>query len=241
MQPHEDVFTESKLHTTASSQGNPAMSCESGGEWDTIDLTTSQVKNLDKLEEAATKAFQPESDEDVQYMGTLVSGSYEGIHSLTESIKEEFISPTDLEAYNKSAIGDKDKLVLVKEKIGNVYDVWNVYSKEHLEALLNGPHGSRYHQNIAHVEHLKASISHGQKEDVLSLDKLEDADRNADKVDADTDKKVAEVKEKEAAEATNAEEERRQKELEEARIAADLQEQEQEGHLDADAAIREDD
>ena len=59
-------------------------------------------------------------------MGTLVSGSYEGICSLTESIKEEFISPTDLEAYNKSAIGDKDKLVLVKEKIGNVYDVQNV-------------------------------------------------------------------------------------------------------------------
>ena len=51
---------------------------------------------------------------------------------------------------------------------------------------------------------------------------------------------MAEVKEKEAAEATNAENERRQKELEEARIAADLQE-EHEGHLDADAAIREDD
>ena len=49
------------------------------------------------------------------------------------------------------------------------------------------------------------------------------------------------MKEKEAAEATNAEEEWRQKELEEARIVADLQEQEQEGHLDADAAIREDD
>ena len=74
-----------------------------------------------------------------------------------------------------------------------------------------------------------------------SLDKLQDAERNADKVDADTDKKVAEVKEKEAAEATNAEDEWKQKELEEARIAADLQEQEQEGHLDAEAAIREDD
>ena len=129
----------------------------------------------------------------------------------------------------------------MKEKIGNVYDVRNMYSKEHLEALLNGPHGSRYRQNIAHVERLKARISHGQKEDVSSLDKLQDAERNADKVDADTDKKAAEVKEKEAAEATNAEDEWRQKELEEARIAADLQEQEHEGHLDADAAIREDD
>ena len=61
-----------------------------------------------------------------------------------------------------------------------------------------------------------------------------------DKVDADTDKKAAEVKEKEAADDRNVEEERRQKELEEARIAAELQEQEQ-AHLDADAAIREDD
>ena len=117
------MFTESKLHTTASSQGNPAMSCESGDEWDRIDLTMSQVKNLDKFEEAATKAFQPfikeepKSDEDVQYMGTLVSGMYEGICSLTESIKEEFISPIDLEAYNKSAIGDEDKLLLVKEEM----------------------------------------------------------------------------------------------------------------------------
>ena len=79
------MYTESKLHTTASSQGNPATSCESGGEWETINLTVSQVKNLDKLEEAAMKGFQPfikeepESDKDVQYMGTLVSGSYEGI------------------------------------------------------------------------------------------------------------------------------------------------------------------
>ena len=255
------MYTESKLHTTASSQENPAALYESGGEWDTIDLTTSQVKNLDKLEEATMKAFQAfikeelESDEDVQYMGTLVSGSYEGICSLAESIKEEFMSPSDLEAYSKSAIGDEEKLVLVKEKICNVYDVWNVYSKEHLEELLNGPHGSRYHQNIAHVERLKASISHGQKEDVSTLDKLEGAERNADKVDTNTDKKsgrgerrrtrrarkveeekrqnkleegrkVAEFQEKEAAEARNAEGERRQNELEEARTAAELQEKE---------------
>ena len=119
----------------------------------------------------------------------MVSGSYEGICSLAELIKEEFISPTDLEAYNKSAIGDEEKLVLVKEKIGNVCDVQNVYSKEHLEELSNGPHGSRYHRNIAHVEHLKVSISQGQKEDVLSLDKLEDSEGNAKKEDTDTDKK----------------------------------------------------
>ena len=147
----EDMNRESQLHTTASSQENPAALYESGDEWDTIDLTASQVKNLDKLEEATMKVVQPfikeepEPDESVQYMGTLVSGSYEGICSLAELIKEEFISPSDLEAYNKSAIGDEEKLVLVKEKIGNVYDVRNVYSKEHPEELLNGPHRSRYH------------------------------------------------------------------------------------------------
>ena len=64
---------------------------------------------------------EPESDKDVQFMGTLVSGLYEGIGSLAESIKEEFISPSDLEAYNKRAIGDEEKLVLMKEKIGNVF------------------------------------------------------------------------------------------------------------------------
>ena len=159
-------------------------------------------------------------------MGTLVSGSYEGICSLAELIKEEFISPTDLEAYNKSAIGDKDKLVLVKEKIGNVYDVQNVYSKEHLEALLNGPHGNRYHQNIAHVERLKANMSHGEKEDVSSLDKLQATERNTDKVDADSEKEVADIKEKEDAEARKVQEEKRQKELEEARIVAELLEKE---------------
>ena len=35
---------ESQLHTTASSQENSAVSYESGDEWDTIDLTASQVK-----------------------------------------------------------------------------------------------------------------------------------------------------------------------------------------------------
>ena len=75
---------ESQLHTTASSQENPAASYESGDEWDIIDLAASQVKNLDKLEEAVMKVVQPfikeepESDEDVQYMGTLVSGRMKG-------------------------------------------------------------------------------------------------------------------------------------------------------------------
>ena len=59
-----------------------------------------------------------------------------------------------------------------------------------------------------------------------SLDKLEDAERNVDKVDADSEKEVADVKEKEDAEARKVQEEKRQKELEEARIAAELLEKE---------------
>ena len=74
------------------------------------------------MEEAATKVVQPfikeelESDEDVQYMGALVSGSYEGICRLAESIKEEFILPSDMEAYNKSAIGDKREIGTCERK-----------------------------------------------------------------------------------------------------------------------------
>ena len=79
---------------------------------------------------------------------------------------------------------------------------------------------------------------------MLSSDKLEDADGNAKKEDADTNKNTAEVKEKEDAEARKAEEEKRQNELEEARKAAELKEKEEaekQAHLDVDEAIREDD
>ena len=140
----EDVNSESQLHTAVSLQEtgkklNPAALYKSGDEWDTIDVTDSQVKNLEKLEEAATSVVQPlvkeepQSEEDIQFIGEFVNGSYEGPHALVKLIKQEFISPSDLEPYNKSAIGDKDKLVLVQEKISNVYDVQKVYSKEQLE------------------------------------------------------------------------------------------------------------
>ena len=150
----EDMNSEIQLHTAASLQEterklNPAASYESGDKWETIDLTDSQVKNLEKLEAAAMSVVkplvkeEPQSDEDIQFMGELVSESYEGPHTLVKSIKKEFISPSDLEAYNKSAIGDKDKLVLVQEKISNMYDVWKVYSKEQLEELLKDVHSNR--------------------------------------------------------------------------------------------------
>ena len=103
------------------------------------------------MEEATTSVVQPlvkeepQSDEDIQFMGEFVSGSYEGPCTLVKSIKQEFISPTDLEAYNKNAIRDKDKVVFVQEKISNVCDVRKVYSKEQLEELLKGVHRNRYH------------------------------------------------------------------------------------------------
>ena len=117
----------------------------------------SQVKNLEKLEEATTSVVQPlvkeepQSDDDIQFMGEFVIGSYDGPHILAELIKQEFISTSELEAYNKNA-DDKNKLVLVQEKISNVYDVCKVYKKEQLEEFLKGVHGNRYRQNIAHVE-----------------------------------------------------------------------------------------
>ena len=123
----EDVISGSKLHTCASLQEtegklNTAVSYEeTDEEWEAIDLTDSQVKNLEKLEDDAISVVQPlvkeepQSNKDIQFIGEFVSGSYEGPCILAESIKQEFISASDLEAYNKNA-DDKNKLVLVQEK-----------------------------------------------------------------------------------------------------------------------------
>ena len=194
--------SESQLHTAASLQEtgknlNPAVSYESGDEWDTIELTDSQVKNLEKSEEAVMSVVQPmikeepQSDNDKQFIGEFISGSYEGPHILAQSIKQEFISPNDLEAYNKNAVGDKDKLVLVQEKISNVYDVQTVYGKEQFEELLKGVHRNRHRQNIAHVESLKENITQSLKEkDVSSCRTLEDAECNREKEDTDEARKA---------------------------------------------------
>ena len=238
----DDVNSESKLYTSASLQEtegklNPAVLFEeSDEEWDTIDLTDSQVKNLENLEEAAMSVVQPlvkeepQSNDDIQFMGEFVNGSYDGPRILAESIKQEFISASDLEAYNKN-VDDKNKLVLVQEKICNVCDVCKVYRKEQLEELLKGVHGNRYRRNIAHVESLKENIAQSLKEkDMSSCGTLEDTGCNREKQNADEARKVAEFKEKEDADARNAEEERHEKELEEARKVAELKEKE-----DADA------
>ena len=173
---------------------------------------------------------EPQSDNVIQFMGEFVSGSYDGPHIYAPLIKQEFISASDLEAYNKNA-DDKNKLVLVQEKISNVYDVQKVYGKEQLEELLKGVHRNRYRQNIAHVESLKENIAQSLKEkDVFSCGTLEDAECNQEKENTDEARKVAEFKEKEDADARKAEEERHEKELEEARKVAELKEKQ-----DADA------
>ena len=141
-------------------------------------------------------------------MGEFVSGSYEGPCILAESNKEEFISASDLEAYNKNA-DDKNKLVLVQEKISNVYDVRKVYRKEELEELLKGVHWNRYRQNIARVESFKENIAQSlKKKDMSSCRTLEDAECNQEKEVTDEVQKGAELKEKIDADARKADKER---------------------------------
>ena len=66
-------------------------------------------KNLEILEDATTSVVQPlikeepQSNEDIQFMGEFISGSYEGPCNLAESIKQEFITASDSEEYNKNA------------------------------------------------------------------------------------------------------------------------------------------
>ena len=59
---------------------------------------------------------------------------------MSEFVKGSYDGPKDLEEYNKFA-KDKDKLVIIQEKIGNVYDNRKVYGEEQLEKLLKGVHG----------------------------------------------------------------------------------------------------
>ena len=65
-------------------------------------------------------------------MEAFVQGSYDGPRALVESIKQEYISPKDLDDYNKFAM-EKEKLLIIQEKIQNVYDIRKVFSKEQLE------------------------------------------------------------------------------------------------------------
>ena len=128
---------------------------------------------------------EPESDDDIQFMGALMEGSYDGPRALVESIKQEYISPKDLDDYNKFAT-EKDKLVIIQEKIQNVYNVRKVFSEEQLEKLLKCIHSEWYKKNIRNVDTLKQNIadslnkaSNNVKEDDTSCKQLED-----EKVDA---------------------------------------------------------
>ena len=85
LQSVEDVNSGSKLHTCASLQGSEGklnsavLYEETDKEWEAIELTHSQVKSLEKLEDAIS-VVQPlvkeesQSDEDIQFISEFVSG-----------------------------------------------------------------------------------------------------------------------------------------------------------------------
>ena len=79
------------------------------------------------------------SDDDIQFIGEFVEGSYNGPRILVDSIKQEYISPKDLEDYKYAE--EKEKLLIVQEKIENVYNIRKVYGEEQLQKLLKGIHG----------------------------------------------------------------------------------------------------
>ena len=108
---HEDVSSECQIPTSTP--------CEDD-EWDSIDLTESQVICLDKLEESADSSVEPVvkkeavSDDDIQFIREFVKRSYNGPRILVNCIKQEYISTEDLEDYNKYA-EEEYKLLIVQE------------------------------------------------------------------------------------------------------------------------------
>ena len=116
---------------------------------------------MEKLEQSVVEPIvkkEPESDDDIHFIGAFMEGSYDGPRALVNSIKQEYISPQDLDDYNKFAM-EKDKLVIIHEKIENVYNVRKVFSEEQLEKLLKGIHGEQYKKNFCHVDTLKQNIT----------------------------------------------------------------------------------
>ena len=71
-------------------------------EWDNNDFTESQFEALNKLESSelntstttttATVKSEPLSDDDIVFVGHFVSGTYEGLRAVKDSIKQEYIS-----------------------------------------------------------------------------------------------------------------------------------------------------
>ena len=140
---------------------------EAEDEWDKNEFTQSQIEALNKLESSelntsttttmATVKSEPLSDDDIMFVGHFISGTYEGLRAVKDSIKQENISPEMLMQYNKSAVGDQ-KIVPIQEVLDNKYDFRQVYTDNELQELLNGPHRHRYKKNIEMVEKLKKSI-----------------------------------------------------------------------------------
>ena len=99
---HQDVNHEWQLHS--------ATRCEDNDEWESIDLTDWQVKCIEKYGESASSSVEqlvkkePVSDDDIQFIGEFVKGSYNGPRILVDTIKQEYILPKDLEDYNKFAL-----------------------------------------------------------------------------------------------------------------------------------------
>ena len=136
----EDVVVCKNEEARSQHEIDHSKACEEDA-WD-IDLTSSQFKYVEKLEKSVVKSVvkkEPECDDKIQFMGAFMEGSYDGPRALVESIKQEYISPKDLYDYNKFAT-EKEKLVIIQEKIQNVYNIRKVFSKEQLEKLLKGIH-----------------------------------------------------------------------------------------------------
>ena len=67
-----------------------SKACEEDA-WD-VDLTSSQVKCVEKLEQSVVEPVvkkEPESDDDIQFIRAFIEGSYNGPRALVNSIKQE--------------------------------------------------------------------------------------------------------------------------------------------------------
>ena len=144
-----------------------SMEDKAEDEWDKNDFTGSQIGTLNKTESSelntsttttmATVKSEPLSNNSIIFVGHFISGTYEGPRAVTDSIKQEYISPKLLMQYNESAVGEQ-KIVPIQEVIDNIYDVRKVYTGDELQEPLGGPHEQRYKKNIEMVEKLNKSI-----------------------------------------------------------------------------------
>ena len=148
-----DMADDSKISSIEDEVKDLCLDDGAEEEWDLNDFTDSQMEALKNLESSevkksittstATIKTEPVSNEDIVFVGHFISGTYKGPRAVKETIKQEYISPETLIKYNKSAVGDQ-KLVPIKEVLGNIYDAQNVHTVDELAKPLSGPHGQRY-------------------------------------------------------------------------------------------------